>query len=227
MASTIQVDKIQDTGGNTIVESDGSGAASTRIPATYLGSGTASSTTVLYGDQTYKTEPSGGVTGIATSMTSGTGINLAVNGEITMPLQPAFLVTLGTQMDNISNSAASFTTVEFDTEVFDQNSDFNTTNYTFTAPVTGRYFIYSTLYLAAADSAAAYISLRITTSNRNYEWAIATDTFAQDAGQYSFNGTGVCDMDAADTATIGILQSGGTAQMDIDTVSYVCGYLVC
>ena len=169
----------------------------------------------------------GGVTGIATSMTSGTGINLAVNGEITMPLQPAFLVTLGTQMSNISNSAASFTTVEFDTEVFDQNSDFNTTNYTFTAPVTGRYFIYSTLYLASADSAAAYISLRITTSNRNYEWAIATDTFAQDAGQYSFNGTGVCDMDAADTATIGILQSGGTAQMDIDTVSYVCGYLVC
>ena len=62
MASTIQVDKIQDTGGNTIVESDGSGAATTRIPATYLGSGTASSTTVLYGDQTYKAEPGGAIT---------------------------------------------------------------------------------------------------------------------------------------------------------------------
>ena len=226
MASTIQVDKIQDTGGNTIVESDGSGAATTRIPATYLGSGTASSTTVLYGDQTYKAEP-GGVTGIATSMTSGTGINLAVNGEITMPLQPAFLVTLGTQMSNISNSPASFTTVEFDTEVFDQNSDFNTTNYTFTAPVTGRYFIYSTLYLMDADDAASYISLRITTSNRNYEWGLDNMCWDQDANPWSFNGTGVCDMDAADTATIGILQSGGTAQMDIDTVSYVCGYLVC
>ena len=53
MASTIQVDKIQDQGGNTIIESNGSGVASTRIPTTYLGSGTASSSTFLRGDQTY------------------------------------------------------------------------------------------------------------------------------------------------------------------------------
>jgi hypothetical protein len=160
--------------------------------------------------------------------TSGnTALTIDANGIITKPLQPAFLVTLGTQMDDISNSPASWTTVEFDTEVFDQNADFNTGTYTFTAPVTGRYFIYSTFYLKNADSASAYVSLQITTSNRNYEWGLATDTFAQDADQYPLNGTGVCDMDAADTATIGIIQSGGTAQMDVGTYSYVCGYLVC
>ena len=32
------------------------------VPTARLGSGTASSSTVLYGDQTYKTEPSGGIT---------------------------------------------------------------------------------------------------------------------------------------------------------------------
>ena len=53
MSSTIQVDKITDIGGNTIVESNGSGVATTRIPTTYLGSGTASSSTFLRGDQTY------------------------------------------------------------------------------------------------------------------------------------------------------------------------------
>ena len=59
MASTIQVDKITDIGGNTIVESNGSGVATTRIPTTYLGSGTASSSTFLRGDQTYATAGGG------------------------------------------------------------------------------------------------------------------------------------------------------------------------
>ena len=59
MASTIQVDKITDIGGNTIVESNGSGVATTRIPTTYLGSGSASSSTLLSGDQTYATAGGG------------------------------------------------------------------------------------------------------------------------------------------------------------------------
>jgi len=227
MASTIQVDKIQDTGGNTIVESDGSGAASTRIPATYLGSGTASSTTVLYGDQTYKTEPSGGVTGIATSMTSGTGINLAVNGEITMPLQPAFSTYLSAQQDNISNSPASYTTILFDTERFDQNSDFNTTNYTFTAPVTGKYYLRTELWCANVDSAAQYVQTALVTSNYTYARAWAVDVFSQDAGEWVLSQGFICDMDSSDTCTVGILQSSGTAQMDIDATSVFGGWLVC
>jgi len=54
----------------TMLATDGSGASLTAlnaselgsgtVPTARLGSGTASSTTILYGDQTYKTEPSGG-----------------------------------------------------------------------------------------------------------------------------------------------------------------------
>jgi len=39
MASTIQVDKIQDTGGNTILQSDGSGTATTTLPVGFGGTG--------------------------------------------------------------------------------------------------------------------------------------------------------------------------------------------
>ena len=70
MASTIQVDKIQDIGGNTMLESNGSGTFTNSLPAptsgiaasaidsgtiatARLGSGTASSSTFLRGDQTY------------------------------------------------------------------------------------------------------------------------------------------------------------------------------
>ena len=70
MASTIQVDKITDIGGNTMLESNGSGTFTNNLPAptsgiaasaidsgtiatARLGSGTASSSTFLRGDQTY------------------------------------------------------------------------------------------------------------------------------------------------------------------------------
>ena len=68
MASTIQVDIIKDIGGNTMLESNGSGtitglpasAVSTGTIATArLGSGTASSSTFLRGDQTYATAGGG------------------------------------------------------------------------------------------------------------------------------------------------------------------------
>ena len=70
MASTIQVDTIKDIGGNTMVSSNGSGTFTNNLPAptsgiaasaidsgtiatARLGSGTASSSTFLRGDQTY------------------------------------------------------------------------------------------------------------------------------------------------------------------------------
>ena len=62
MASTIQVDTIKDIGGNTMLSSNGSGTitglpasavSSGTIATARLGSGTASSSTFLRGDQTY------------------------------------------------------------------------------------------------------------------------------------------------------------------------------
>ena len=75
----------------TMLATDGSGASLTAlnaselgsgtVPTARLGSGTASSSTVLYGDQTYKTEPGGGMTHLDTysynTDTDTTGATLA------------------------------------------------------------------------------------------------------------------------------------------------------
>jgi hypothetical protein len=50
---------------------------------------------------------------------------------------------LGTTMTNLTDNA--WTLVQFDTEIFDTGGDFNTSTYLFTAPVTGYYFITTTI----------------------------------------------------------------------------------
>ena len=59
------------------------------------------------------------------------------DGHVTKPLQSAFSATSGNDA-NKTGDGTTFT-VEYDNERYDVNSDYNTTNYTFTAPVTGKY----------------------------------------------------------------------------------------
>ena len=58
------------------------------------------------------------------------------NGIIMVkPLQPAFLARASSQ----NNMAVDSNVYYLRTETFDQNADYDTSTYTFTAPVTGRY----------------------------------------------------------------------------------------
>ena len=71
------------------------------------------------------------------------------NGHVTMPLQTAFLTYVGsTQNVNSTNT----TEINFDTEVFDLNSDYNTSTKRFTAPVTGKYMLHAMARVVNADS---------------------------------------------------------------------------
>jgi len=156
------------------------------------------------------------------------GLKLDYNGHVTMPLQSAFHVP-GTTQNNIDTGIA---TARFGgTERFDQNSDFNTSTYTFTAPVTGKYYLSVHVQLADLDNGHDYCRTHLVTSNHTYYLDIISPNviFSSDAAYVSFQNSLLVDMDANDTAYVQInLNSGSGSQADLTTTqSYFSGFLAC
>ena len=143
------------------------------------------------------------------------------NGHITKPLQPAFLAQPATTILNIPTGASG--NLNFDAERFDTNSDYSSG--TFTAPVTGKYFLTVNFYFINLDSAASYYEGLLTTSNRTY-YTIVDPDFGQDNVYFCLVLTVLADMDAGDTANISVHQSGGSSQTDISASATFSGYLV-
>ena len=163
----------------------------------------------------------------ATALTSG--IAVTANGEVTMSSQPAFSVKLsGADQNNIA--VGSNVTILLDTEIFDQNADYNTGTYTFTAPVTGRYQLNVNLQLEDVDSGyTEYIDLSIITSNRIYRNLFdPQQQLNADCYYFNLNLSALADMDAGDTAYVTCKQHNGTAQSDVDAnYTNFSGYLAC
>ena len=172
----------------------------------------------------------------ADSLTIGLGSALGTtshmifdaNGHITKPLQSAFMVRSNQTQSNFTTG--SFVTVDFHSERFDQNSDFDNTNMVFTAPVTGRYQFNILITPLEMDSAASYFQVIFDASNVVLQAGLVdSDTVLNsDSAYYMFSGSSLIDMDAGDTCKIKVYQSGGTAQTDLgDGSATFSGYLVC
>ena len=158
---------------------------------------------------------------------------IRTTGEITKPLQPAFLAYLNTQDDNKTGAGTAYTLGSGNalTEVFDQNSDFNT-NGTFTAPVTGKYYFSSTVRVGQLTSAMTTGAISLVTTARTYTGSYVNPyAAAYGATDYSFSISVFADMTAGDTATVSVVVSNGagdTADIYAGGIwTYFSGYLVC
>jgi hypothetical protein len=158
---------------------------------------------------------------------SNTSNHLAINanGAVTKPLQPAFqAIATSTQRNKIPTQQH---TILFAGEIFDNNNNFSSN--TFTAPVTGKYYLTTNVRLDNLDISASYYQLWMTTSNRNYVTILAMNGFDADVTLYTLTLNVLADMDAGDTAFINFNQYGGAAQTDIDgdgKYTNFSGYLV-
>ena len=162
---------------------------------------------------------------------SGTLISQLDTGEMTKPLQPAFLATIGSVL-NVTGAGTTFKigTGTAYTEIYDQGSDFNT-NGTFTAPVSGRYELTGNIGILGMSSAMTSSFASIITSNRTYAYwqnpfVLATISGSNAGVMYELV-TAIADMDAADTASYNItLENGAGDTADIATGQFSGALLV-
>ena len=148
-------------------------------------------------------------------------------GEILRPLQPAFLAGISADILNVTGDGTAYTIV-FNTEVYDQNNDFNSTTGVFTAPVAGRYSFACTVLFAGLTSSHTSGTVYLVASNRTPLGAILSPAAQYNPGNSLGINFGVeVDMDAADTASIQVTISNGTKVADITTTSFFGGLLIC
>jgi len=158
------------------------------------------------------------------TITFNTALEIDNDGIVTKPLQPAFLARPTAQQTNIPN--LTVTVINYGTEIFDRNGDYNTSTSTFTAPVTGVYFLNFSIRAQQLHDNSDYYTCEIVTSNRSYHWIISPGVFDSDATYWTIQMTALADMDTGDTAQVKIFQAFQSAQVDIDTASHFSGYLV-
>jgi len=147
---------------------------------------------------------------------------------------PAFMARPSGTQSNIGANSTS--PINFATQVFDQDGNFDHTSATvnsvtvighFIAPVTGRYLLSFQLRLQTLDSAADYYQAQIITSNRTYDGWVLDPDFGQDNNYFPIGGSVLADMDAGDFAYIAVHQGAGSSQTDIHSTSFFSGYLAC
>lgn len=224
----------------TVTNTDNTNAASTALITAVTGG--ASAGDAYYKASTTTTVWSFGVDNSVTSPTAdpfvisqGTALgtnnimSVATSGEINYPLQPAFLAYLPSTDNNKTGNGTVFTigSATTLTEVFDQNSDFNT-NGTFTAPVTGRYCLIGGCYVVGTTIAQVF-TYTLGASNRSQTTFV--NRAASALAQY-LHSEALMDMDAGDTCVTTITITGEAGDTDDiygdgQLSTYFSGYLAC
>jgi len=143
-------------------------------------------------------------------------------GAITKPLQPCVQVKCGSTQSNTSSPHD----IEFDTEIFDQNADFNTTTFTFTAPVTGRYLVLISAQLQDITTDPDYFQYNIVTSNRSYNATMDNGVFAATAVYFPLQFQVIADMDASDTLVANLVYESETT-IEVLAETYLSISLLC
>ena len=207
------------------------GTPSTIAAATTAGDGTAEDTKLVFDgnelDFRVGIDDGSNTLEIGKGNAHGTTAHMIfdTNGIIRQPLQPAFHV----RSPGRSNIAHNTTNVveTLNNEIIDTNGDFDTSNYTFTAPVTGSYMIAGFVRWGTIVNSYDYYNAFVVTSNRNHE--VMIHEFPDNVAYYGTGSAVVADMDAADTAVLKVFIShsgSGNTNSDIGGVTKLCGYLI-
>ena len=165
---------------------------------------------------------------IGLGSTLGTTSHIVIDeaGCVTKPLQPAFMANKSASGQTPSASTA--VTVVFENEVFDNNADYNTSNSTFTAPVTGRYWFHTRIRTDEVGGGTGIYSIRLVASNRTIHntQVDLSDYLDGTMNRMTFTCTGLLDMDASDTCKVQVYEDSGYEIEDEVEETFFMGYFI-
>ena len=158
------------------------------------------------------------------SGTIGSGVTGSPAISLDNATAPAFLV----QAQAMSNLAyGGYTDVQFVTVIKNIGGG-SFGSYTYTAPVSGLYYISANLHYTGFPNNVTDFRVNIVTSNRTYEMRYAKFINAEHSTNYTgtFRNSSLVDLDVNDTCKIQVYQNSGSSAADLATGSYFSGFLV-
>lgn len=166
------------------------------------------------------------------SPSSGTNYwNMTKTGERTMPLQPAFNAYVTGQINNVTGDGTAYSVI-FNSELFDQNADFDTSTGVFTAPIAGKYYFNTNISLTGLLSGHTSGRVNIVTTGQTCTiWDGNPYAISDASGEIAISGGIFIDMTASGTAYVTVTVSGSTKVVDVRELftmgSNFQGWLVC
>jgi hypothetical protein len=164
--------------------------------------------------------------GLGSTLGTTSHMTFDSTGAILKPLQPAFLATPSSNSSTIN--ADTTHTIVSDSEIIDRNGDYNTSNGTFTAPVTGLYHLSISIQIGNYDHDNNYSAIFINTSNRRFTPWLLGGNQLDSSGSFYLTGSAIADMDANDTATFQFRHDqGASSQVTVNQeYTFVGGFLL-
>jgi hypothetical protein len=173
------------------------------------------------------------VIGLGSALGTTTHMAFTEDGEVTKPLNPFFNANSALQ-SNVTGDNTVYTVI-FATENDDVGANFNTSNGTFTAPVTGNYQFNAFIRGAGYSGNEVVLQLYFNTSNegqrsyddRVHDAAVTNLYDGGDGGVMGFGASEAFQMDASDTIVVQFIVNGtGGKTVDVIANSSFSGYLI-
>jgi hypothetical protein len=155
-----------------------------------------------------------------------TGLTIDSTGRVLMPQVPMF------QIHSSGNQYVSDDhTIQFDSEEIDIGNNFNTSNYTFTAPINGYYHMHAHVYVRVYSGTDAAVYYKVNGSNYNginfgsYIYAYAYNNAGGESHE-SLDVPLIMKLAANDAVTVAITTSGTGAYYEGVRETWWTGHLI-